>query len=165
MPITYTPIATTTISGSSTSTFTFSSVPSTYTDLILVVNAAVTSGTSYIYARWNGDTSAVYSRTELVGNGTSATSSRNGSEVVQWLGGTQLSTVSGAYNAIVQVMNYANTNVFKTTLMRANRATEQTAAVVGLWRSTAAINSVTLTLNSDNFAAGSTFTLYGVKSA
>jgi hypothetical protein len=165
MPSTYEPIATYTISGSSTPTFTFSSVPATYTDLIIVINAAVTSATSYIYARWNGDTSNVYSRTELVGNGTTATSSRNGLEVVQWLGGTQLSTVSGAYNAIVQVMNYSNTNVFKTSLIRANRATEQTAVVAGLWRSTAAINSVTITLNSDNFVAGSTFTLYGIKAA
>ena len=36
---------------------------------------------------------------------------------------------------------------------------------VGLWRSTAAINTITLSANADTFAAGTTATLYGIKAA
>ena len=160
---TYEPIATATASGS-TDTITFSSIPQTYTDLVLINNAASSSGSAYIYARYNSDSGSNYSRTELVGNGSTASSGRNSSENYGWFGGTSLST-SFDYNSIVNIMNYSNTTTNKTILIRANRASEQTAAVVSLWRSTSAITSMTVTLNGVNFASGSTFTLYGISAA
>ena len=60
-------------------------------------------------------------------------------------------------------MNYANTTTFKTYLARYNATSTQLSDEVALWRSTAAINSITLTAVSANFNAGSTFTLYGIK--
>ena len=62
-------------------------------------------------------------------------------------------------------MNYANTTTYKTILGRwGSSANNQTRISVGLWRSTAAITSFTIT-PSLGIAAGSSFTLYGIKAA
>jgi len=62
-------------------------------------------------------------------------------------------------------MNYANTTTNKTILSRSNAADKGVMATVSLWRNTAAINSITLLASANNFATGSTFSLYGVKNA
>jgi hypothetical protein len=65
----------------------------------------------------------------------------------------------------VNVMNYANSTTYKTTLSRADAANEELTAIVGLWRSTAAITSIKVAADAGiNFSTGSTFTLYGIKS-
>jgi hypothetical protein len=163
MAVTYEAIATYTANGSQ-STITFSSIPQTYTDLVLINNGASSSGGANIYALYNGDTGSNYSRTELAGTGSAASSGRNSNESLGWLGGTSLFT-SFDYNSVVNIMNYSNSTTYKTILIRANRTSEQTTAVVSLWRSTSAITSMSVTLNGVNFASGSTFTLYGIKAA
>ena len=161
MPKTYEPIATNTVSGTSTSIITFSSIPATYTDLILVFQAQVAD--TYALFRLNGDTSAVYSRTDLYGNGSSAQSSR-GSNETTWYPSTGSSSVTGS--GIVQIMNYANTTTNKTAIIRNDVTTGLVDVSAWLWRSTAAINSISLAVpTSNNWIAGSTFTLYGIKAA
>ena len=100
------------------------------------------------------------------GNGSTAFSDRetNVSRILL-IGGTYLDTNLDT-NLIVHIQNYANTTTNKTTLARANKAPAGTDANVGLWRSTAAINSVTIfTASGANFSTGSTFTLYGIAAA
>ena len=77
MPATYDKIATYTLP-SATSSYTFTSIPSTYTDLVLVVSARMTGGggASAIQLQFNGDTGSNYSITTLNGDGSSATSSK-----------------------------------------------------------------------------------------
>ena len=66
----------------------------------------------------------------------------------------------------MQIMNYSNTTTFKTAVSRKNDTAGVMGATVHLWRSTAAINSVQIgTQTADTFSVGTTFTLYGVKSA
>ena len=168
MAATYEPIATTTASGSS-ATITFSSIPSTYTDLVLVVGSvSTTSGAPNITLTFNSDTGTNYSNTLLEGTGANATSTRRTSvaNITEGnaisLGGTNPSTVT--YN----IMNYANTSTYKTVLIRTAYPTTTytgTSAVVGLWRSTAAINAMALNLGAGNFSSSSVFTLYGIKAA
>ena len=164
---TYTPIATTTADGTS-NTVTFSSIAGTYTDLVLIggnVNSASAGNTPFI--RFNSDSGTNYSGTILEGNGTSAQSGRrtNNSNGVP-IGGTFVGSNSTAYNFIVSIMNYANTTTYKTTLARYNNSAAETEADVGLWRSTAAITSLTIrTDGGANWSSGSTFTLYGIASA
>jgi hypothetical protein len=116
--------------------------------------------------RFNSDTGSNYSRTVLTGNGSSASSDRQ----------TSVTSIGTDYNGyfdgsdfnqakIIQIMNYSNSTTYKTCLIRSNRAQSGTDAIVGLWRSTSAITSITLGANSLNFATGSTFTLYGIKAA
>ena len=166
MPSTYTPIATTTL-GSAAATVTFSSISGTYTDLILVMSARMAGGggASSIQAQFNSDTGSNYSFTLITGDGSSASSSRASSQTQAAVG---LATdAAGEWSSnIVQVMNYSNTTTNKTVLARAGIAGDRTRAIVSLWRSTSAITSILIINNgSVNFVAGSTFTLYGVKSA
>jgi hypothetical protein len=162
MASTYEPIATQTL-GSAASSVTFSSIPSTYTDLICVVNAGITSGIEDIALTFNGDTGTNYSRTFMYGDGTSAVSGRTSSAARISLGSFGSGVING--NNIFSVMNYANSTTNKTVLSRGNNTGNHTIAYVGLWRSTAAITSMLLGTTGSTWMAGSTFTLYGIKAA
>jgi hypothetical protein len=167
MPATYEPIATTTL-GSAQSSVTFSSISGSYTDLILVYDGTRSAtGNSYIGMRFNSDSGTNYSYTTLYGDGTSAGSGRgSNSNYLYTEQGDPVNTTQN--NKILQFMNYSNTTTNKTVLMRSNNAGREVASIVGLWRSTAAITSISLTLlggTTPNWATGSTFTLYGIKAA
>lgn len=156
---TYTLINSTTSDGTSGS-ITFSSIPSTYTDLVIVVNFSASATDAYM--RFNSDTASNYSNTILGGSGSSAGSARStnrGSIYLDWSGFT-LNSIKN--NAIINIMDYANTTTYKTALIRFNDSATTVEAHVALWRSTAAINSVTI-LAGGNFTSGSTFKLYGIE--
>ena len=168
---TYEPIATTTIA-SAVSSYTFSSISGSYTDLILVGSFYSTVNDVGVYARFNSDTGTNYSNTVLVSNGTTAQSQRNSSNtfmnVTAWNVG--LGSTNGIYSpAIFNVMNYANTTTYKTTITRgssrSNDGSGETMALAGLWRSTSAINSIQIYYSSGNLAVGTSMTLYGIKAA
>jgi len=164
---TYTPIATYTVSGSSTTSFTFSSIPSTYTDLVLIVNAKYSVSDTDFFIRFNSDSGSNYSITLLYGNGSSAGSHRVANATYIEAGAYGYPGVDWTSTKI-DIQNYSNTNTYKTVLSRADAATGGTRAIAGLWRNTSAISSVTvelLTYLSPTFVAGSTFTLYGIQAA
>jgi hypothetical protein len=166
MPSTYTPIATTTL-GSASATVVFSSIPSTYTDLILVCDLSTSSSSARGGIQLNNDGSALYSFTYIYGNGSSAISSRGtGTGWCDWYAGTTL-PANTRISMISHIQNYSNTTTYKTVLSRAGAASNLTQASVSLYRSTSAISTVSVTsLNGSYlFDIGSTFTLYGVKSA
>jgi hypothetical protein len=162
MPITYEPIATTTVSSAS-ATVTLSSISGSYTDLILIVQGTLSSGgTGSINIRVNGDTGSNYSATQLDGNGSSAASYRETSQTSANLG-----ILSGASecNSIFHFQNYANNTTYKTMLARGNNGAGYVRAAVGLWRSTAAINSISIFNPATTYAVGTTLSLYGIKAA
>lgn len=161
---TYTPIATTTL-GSAAASYTFSSIPSTYTDLVLVTSAAGTAGAD-MRLQFNSDTATNYSRTYLSGNGTSAFSGRATATASAGITayGTLTATLGGTNN-IAQIMNYSNSTTYKTVLARSNDAGAGTDAIVSMWRSTAAITSINISVSTGTFSTGSTFTLYGIAAA
>jgi hypothetical protein len=161
---TYTPIATITTSGS-VSTYTFSSIPSTYTDIVAIGNFQLSTATAF-RGRVNGDTGSNYSLTNLAGNGTSASSSRE-SNATNWVLGGVPTSASTAYDntLVAHYMNYANTSTYKTVINRFGSASKETMANINLWRSTSAINSITLYVASGYIVDGSTFTLYGIAAA
>jgi len=169
MAATYEPIATNTLS-STTSSVTFSSIASTYTDLILVLSVACNTNDQSITFRLNSDTATNYSTTNLLGNGSAASSRRTTSQTSGYVArDTSPTTTVGEFNAICQIQNYANTTTYKTVLCRANGAVSQTytgaEASVSLWRKTPeTITSITLSVGG-TFSIGSTFTLYGIKAA
>ena len=160
---TYTPIATTTL-GSAAASYTFSSIPSTYTDLVLIIGGSNVSGDQGIVTQvGNGsiDTGSNYSTTYLLGNGSSASSGRasNDTSIIAVRMDANPST------SIIHYMNYSNTTTYKTVLGRGNDGT-YVIQHVGLWRSTAAINTIKVyNLSSVNFATGTVITLYGIAAA
>lgn len=161
MPKTYEPIATNTL-GSSAATVTFSSIPATYTDLVIISYPKFSSAGQMI-TNFNGDTGTNYSITYLIGDGSNAGSSRFSNQGAIGTTPTQINTVE--HIVIQHIMNYSNTTTNKTMLQRTSQTANAVWQLVGLWRNTAAITSVVLTGSSANFAAGSTFTLYGIKAA
>jgi len=172
MPATYEPIATSTITGSTVASVTFSSIPSTYTDLVVVIQARGTFAQNGIDVTfiYNGDNaSGNYSWTYISGNGTSAVSGRGSAGIGYFSWIPAANNTSGVFSANVHhIMNYANTTTFKTTLNRTSPPSNGAAASVGLWRSTAAIGSIQLQISNGSqgyYATGSTLTLYGVKAA
>jgi hypothetical protein len=163
MPKTYEPIATQTL-GTASSTVTFSSIPQTYTDLI-VVSAPLSGGGEEFVMRFNNDSGTNYSSTILWGSGSVAGSYRSFNETFALL--NYYGSVGTTQNTqIFNIMNYSNSTTYKTVLGRAGRADSGVDGSVALWRNTAAITSITIRLKvGSNFSVGSTFTLYGIKAA
>ena len=164
---TYTPIATQTLASAAASV-TFSSISGAYTDLIVVANIAQSAGSNSLRFRLNGDTGSNYSATYLRGDGSTASSGRDSSVTSGYACDTPGNT-SFNLMCIFHIMNYSNATTYKTTLGRGSNAAIETDAVVSLWRNTAAVTSVQFALGStfpsNNIAAGSTFTLYGIAAA
>ena len=164
MASTYEKIATTTLSSAAAS-ITFSSIPGTYTDLVLVMNTTLSSGNSNLRFRFNSDTSNNYSVTWLYSQSGSAYSNRSSNLSSGYCDYNNASS-SEVSNQILNIINYSNTTNNKTVIGRANRANAGTDAVVNLWRNTSAITTFLIfTESSVNFVAGSTFTLYGILKA
>ena len=164
MTTTYEKIATTTL-GSAASSIVFSSISGSYTDLILI-SAPLTQGNGYSFnIVLNSDTGTNYSYTRLFGD-TSAAYSDRGSNTANSLGSWGVGSSTGIVQPIItQIQNYSNTTTNKTFLTRINSPAPDNyvGAVVSLWRSTSAINSVEFK-TSGNIGSGSVFTLYGIKS-
>jgi len=172
MPSTYEPISTQTL-GSDIATVTFSSIPQTYTDLVLVSNlkhSYVGSAVVQINGlQFNSDTATNYSTTYIQGNGTAASSSRGTSNP----GFTIYSSMASATSFMSQtfhIFNYTNATTYKTILFRSGNADDAgygAVASVGLWRATpAAITRIDFVATSTYvWKTGSTFTLYGIKAA
>ena len=161
MAITYEPIATTTL-GSAAASVTFSSISGSYTDLVIIVNATGSGAALNPQIQFNGDTASNYSLTWLYGNGSTAVSGRYSNQTSAFFG---YMTTTEPATYILQVQNYSNTTTNKSTLFRWNATNTELGAGVALYRSTAAITSITLKTSANNFASGSTFTLYGIASA
>lgn len=161
LPSTMTPIATTTLS-TATASITFSAIPPIYTDLILVAESATTTSFNGVLLQVNSDTGANYSVTLLLGDGSAGSSTRSSGASSINLG---LSTNASRTNSIFQFQNYSNTTTYKTILGRGNSAANQVRTGAGLWRNTAAINSITVFVSGDTFISGSSFTIYGIKAA
>jgi hypothetical protein len=165
MPSTYEPIATTTL-GTAAATITFSSIPSTYTDLRLVF---VFSGNAAVNPRFrfNGDTGTNYSQTALMGDGATpqSTAATNQNLLRFTLYNGLAAGVIGLRT--LDVFSYTG-STFKTCLTTNSSDSNGSGQVgrdVGLWRSTSAITQIELISGSSTFDVGSTATLYGIKNA
>jgi hypothetical protein len=173
MPATYEPISTQTL-GSDQATVTFSSIPQTYTDLILVANLKHSFAGSIAVRidtamQFNSDTTSNYSTTYVQGNGTTASSGRLSSQIGLAVISSMASSTSFLPSTF-HIFNYTNSTTFKTVLYRQGNADDSNygaVASVGLWKATpAAITQIDLKATSTYvWKTGSTFTLYGVKAA
>lgn len=163
---TYSLISSVTLS-TTASTVSFTSIPGTFTDLIIVSSAVVVDGAPSLRFRFNSDSSTNYSTTVLSGSGTVAGSVRELNSTSGYAGNAQISTTSGGYNSITHIMDYSNSTTFKTVIERSNNASVHVMASVSLWRSTSAITRIDLAAGgsfpANNLASGSTFKLYGIE--
>lgn len=146
---------------SNAATVTFTPVPGTYTDLVLVGNVGAAAAGN-VQIRFNGDASAIYGVTALYAYGTTASSGGYPNLNQGYVGPVAASLPFNITSSFVaNIFDYKNTTKRKTVLSTYGQSSE-TNCIGSTWRSTAAITSIELSSYSANFLAGSTFTLYGI---
>jgi hypothetical protein len=172
MTIAIQPIYTQTIGSSGVLSVTFNSIPQTFTDLKLIVSTRSTgSAVDGVYLMPNAGGSGLFSITTLYGSGSLGYGSYRASNTIvggfATQGGTG-STVSTFTNAEAYIPNYTGSS-FKSWIsdsVSEDNSSGGQATIrlyAGLYRSTAAITSLTVTNDSGlNFAQYSTFSLYGI---
>lgn len=161
---TYEPIATTTL-GSAQETITFSSISSSYTDLILVCLASNDTGAVNLLLRLNSDTGSNYSNTRIFGDGSAAYTDSSSAKNYMYIG-ISGSDANNFTSHIINFNNYSNTTTYKTVVARSGYALAYVDSYIGLWRNTGAISSIDITPGGGRkFRVNSTFTLYGIKAA
>jgi len=166
---TYNLIASQVVGTGGASTITFSSIPQTYTDLLVVMsvstNAAGTASANGTNINFNGvTTNRTYKRLE--GSGSSV-SSDGGSNIPV---GTVNAGSSGFFsNQQIYIPNYTSSNyksVSVDSVVEYNSSVGTQDLVAGLWSSTAAITSLTIYPDASSFIQySSTFYLYGIKNS
>lgn len=163
-----------TVNGTGSSgSITFTSIPQTYKHLQLrYISRTTQNAPGYaetdVRIQFNGDTGANYSHHKAIGTG-SATITASGvastNQIITWS-----AIASGASNVythgVIDFLDYSSTSKYKTA--RALHGQDFNGGgnillVSGLWRNTAAISSISMTLYSDSFTTASSFALYGIK--
>jgi hypothetical protein len=157
---TYTALANVTL-GSSAASVTFSSIPATYRDLIIVAQVLQnTTGARQGVLKPNsdvGNASLVY----MDGSGSAATSGTAALLTTYFMASGPAANTP--VTAITQIMDYSATDKHKTILNRSGSSFDPVSAYASRWASTAAITSFIYdSYQGGNFSAGSTFSLYGV---
>jgi hypothetical protein len=165
MANTYEAIATVTVGSGGAATMAFSSIPATYTDLLLKVSARTdqASVTSEYNVTLNGSSSNITLR-GLYGNGSSAGSQTLTRHPMLGTGSTATSNTFG--NSELYIPNYAGSNNKSSSsdaVAESNTTTVFSYLNAALWSDSAAITSVTLTPDSGSFVQYSSATLYGIK--
>ena len=168
---TYTQIGSTVTVGSGGATYVeFTSIPSTYTDLIIKTSARSTQAGQWGEGNitFNSDTSSSYSWRGLYGTG-SVTGSNSSTSATSALGGRPNGTDTTANtfgNSEVYITNYAGSTYksLSTDEITENNGTTALATfVANLWSNTSAITSIRITSGAGNFVQYSSFSLYGIK--
>jgi hypothetical protein len=167
-------IATVTL-GSSQTQIEFASIPTTYQHLHLRISGRSTGAYTYssVYLRLNNDTGNNYTYHALLGDGSSAQSYGRGLAgdncvVAQNISGAT-SVTNNFGSVIVDILDYANTNKYKTTRSFGGYDNNGSGTPIGtinlnssLWNNTSAITNIKLFTDGD-FAANTKVALYGIK--
>lgn len=163
----YESIATTTVGAGGAATISFSSISGSYKHLQLRVLARSTAGGSAVTGMncsINSSVNAVRNH-YLYGNGSTASAGAQVANQIGWaIGTSQLASTFAV--SIVDILDYANTNKNKTFRMLAGDDTNGAGDIAlfsQLFDTTAAITTLTLSLNAGNFAQYSQAALYGIK--
>jgi hypothetical protein len=174
MAITYVNIASQTLN-TTTSSISFNSIPSTYTDLFIRFSARSTGSQSRRFdIRYNGDSATNYSNTYIDSASKSNTNTNsvrvsNRAQLDSFAMETEDSTASTFSNSDFYIPNYLSTNskpscIFSVTGTNATRV-DGLAINAGLYRGSSAISSISITALGTGFVSGSSFYLYGIKNS
>ncbi len=172
MATTYEAIATVTVGSGGAANIEFTSIPGTYTDLLVFYSTRAATTGSDMGARFNGDTGSNYSYRKLGGNGSTASSDSASSQTSLTRVGRvnpSAATANTFSNNYMYIPNYTSSNNKSVSMdgVSENNATSANADLIaGLWSNSAAITSISLLIDGGgNFAQYSTATLYGIKNS
>ena len=157
---TYIALANTTLSSTATS-ITFSSIPATYRDLVIIVEGTA-GANNPLDIEFNGDTTNgnYFNITAYQQAGDSATSFT----VNESYAGVNWYPSNGRTILTVNIMDYSATDKHKTYLSRSGGASAWIGMAAVRWANTNAINTVRLDLRGGTFLQGVSFALYGIVS-
>ena len=157
-----------TVGSGGVSSVTFSSIPATYTDLVVKVSSRTDNTDTPIYIYFNSDTTnANYSVRRLLGTGSAASSASFSAPYVIYAD-VSTYTASTFGNAEVYIPNYlvsANKSMSIDSVDENNATGAEAVLTAGLWSNTAAITTIKFQPLTGNFAQYSTFYLYGIKNS
>jgi hypothetical protein len=173
MATTYTLISSNVL-GSNTASVTFSSIPQTYTDLVLISSvrsSRTPAGKRDEYKILINGTTTNYSYTTVTGDGSSATSTR-ATSASYFSGGwanTDNMTASSFSSHEIYFPNYTvaqNKQMAVASAQEDNGSLAYLTGTANLWRNTAAITSLAMYPETGpNWVTGSSFYLYGIKNS
>jgi hypothetical protein len=165
MAQTYEPITTQTL-GSNQASITLSSIPQTYTDLVLIFAGWGNGGGGSVKVRPNNDGSTLYNTTYLYSDGSTNTPGQTGDSAEGTFMGRIMTNSTDSGGGYIHFMNYANTTTFKSMIGTNFASAPIVWYSLGMYRSTNAITSLNLRVESGyDFATGFTVTLYGIAAA
>lgn len=161
---TYIALANITIGSSAPTEITFSSIPNTYRDLVLVWSG-VSTAQGGMRMRFNNNSESVYNVVAMQGNGSTFSSNAETYDAAQPNYYLALRSTS-VQNGMIQIMDYSATDKHKTYLARCGGTSGEVVAVAERWGKTDAITSVKLYTYQGGVAFGNGFTacLYGIVS-
>jgi len=159
-------IATTTVGSGGSATITFSSIPATFTHLQIRITYLQSVGSETGRLKINSDTGNNYAIHEIYGNGSSATAGASSSRGDLYATYATVNTASYSGGSIIDILDYANTNKYKTIRSLQGSDANGSGLVLfrsGLWQSTSAITTLTFTTANGVFSQHSSFALYGIR--
>lgn len=170
MANTYVAIATVTVGAGGATSIEFTSIPATYTDLLVKISARITRpgvATDIMNVSFNG-TSTNESSRRIEADGSLVTSASN-SLLLAYTADGSGATANTFGNGDFYIPNYAGSN-YKSASNDGVSENNATTAYIGmaanLWSNTSAITSITFTPDAGtNFVQYSTATLYGIKNS
>jgi hypothetical protein len=110
----------------------------------------------------NGYVFSSYSTVVVEGNGSAPSSTAGSGEYYGYLGKGNAGISTNNWSAVVQFLDYASTTKKVTMLSRYGSPTNGVGYSATTWDMVWAIGSISLKVNGADFAAGTTFALYGV---
>jgi len=172
--VTYEPINTYTAT-SNVAVITFSSIPATYDDLILVGNLISVAAGTDTYMRFNGSTSGYY-RQSYYANGSSKYGQRTLNSAAIQMGFAIVGVNSGFTGQIIShIGGYSSTNYATPVITRGNQSNHTTdgnyevAIMSQIWNDTSVVNQIQIAGDANfttaSIGTGSVFTLFGIKGA
>ncbi len=163
----YFPIATYTFPSAANS-YTFTVIPGTYDDLVLIVANSTCSSGQTIELQFNGDTGNNYAYSNITapnGYGIDTVSGKSTSRNKIPVGSTYSGESSTKASILVCNINqYSQSSYPKVLVSTYGQADIEANVCAGNWTGTNPITSIRLELFSANFQTGTQFTLYGIKS-
>ncbi len=169
MANTYTLIASSTVGSGGAANIEFTSIPATYTDLLVKISGRDDRAAALndILINFNSSTSNLTDK-RVYGNG-SVTASDTGSTGRIGVGNSSTSTTSTFSNFVIYIPNYTSSNnkLYSADAVSENNATTSFAVLTaGLWSDSSAITSIKIIPgNSASFVQYSTAYLYGISNS
>jgi len=164
MAVTHKLIETVTVGSGGAASIAFTSIPQTYTDLLIVLSVQNTAGAVDIFGKFNTLTTGFTNR-YIYGDGSSAVS---GSGSIGYFGAASSSSSTTFGNTAIYIPNYAgstNKSFSSDSVTENNITLAYSFFVAGLWSNTSAITSIEFYPNANLWSQYSSASLYGIKNS